>query len=74
MATAGLTTVDRPGICGVYGTVEHPGGRVLITDDRAAPLVEALMPDLYPRVATVFREAERCTDLGLFTDEGVAGV
>jgi len=56
-------SVRRAGICGIYGTVEHPGGRVLITDDRAAPLVEALMPNLYPRVVNVFREAVRCTDL-----------
>lgn len=63
MVTADLTTVDRPGICGIYGTVEHPGGRVLITDDRAAPLIEALMPNLYPRGVNVFREAVRCTDL-----------
>jgi len=60
---ADLTTVDQPGVCGVYGAAEHPGGRVLITDDRAAPLVEALLPSLYPRVVTVFQEAPRCTDM-----------
>jgi len=60
---ADLTTVDQPGVCGIYGTAEHPGGRVLITDDRAAPLVEAMMPNLYPRVVNVFHEAVRCTDL-----------
>jgi hypothetical protein len=36
---------------------------VLITADRAAPLVEALLPSLYPRVVTVFQEAPRCTDM-----------
>ncbi len=63
MVTVDFTTVNRPGICGIYGTAEHPGGRVLITDDRAAPLLEALLPNLYPRMVNVFREAARCTDL-----------
>ncbi len=63
MVTVDFATVNRPGICGVYGTAEHPGGRVLITDDRAAPLLEALLPNLYPRMVNVFREAVRCTDL-----------
>lgn len=60
---ADLTTVDQPGVCGVYGTAEHPGGRLLITDDRAAPLVDALLPTLNPRVVNVFHDAVRCTTM-----------
>ena len=63
VVAADLTRVDQPGLYGIYGTVEHPGGRVLITDDRAAALLEALIPNLYPLVVNVFRAAVHCTEM-----------
>jgi hypothetical protein len=56
------TTVDRPGVYGVYGAADNRGGRVLITDDRAVPALEALLPDFHPQVINVFSAARRCRE------------
>jgi GNAT superfamily N-acetyltransferase len=63
MSKADQTVLAQPGICGVLGSSQHPGGRLLITDDRAAPPLEALLSDLTVRIVTVFAEAVRCRDL-----------
>lgn len=57
------TMLDHPGICGVYGPAENRGGRVLITDDRAAPVLEALLPNFHPQVVNVFSAARRCREM-----------
>ena len=56
------TTVDRPGVYGVYGSADNRSGRVLITDDGAAPALEALLPDFYRTVISVFSAARRCRE------------
>jgi GNAT superfamily N-acetyltransferase len=56
------TVLDRPGICGTFGSAGRPGGRILITDDRAAPVLVSL-PHFHPQFVTVFESARRCLDL-----------
>ncbi|HEY0869877.1 MAG TPA: GNAT family N-acetyltransferase [Acidothermaceae bacterium] len=63
MAEADQTALDQPGICGVLGSAQFPGGRVLITDDRAVPTLEALLPDLLVGILNVFEDASRCREL-----------
>jgi GNAT superfamily N-acetyltransferase len=63
MSKPGQTVVSQPGICGVLGSAQQLGGRLLITDDRAAPLLEALLPDLMVQIVNVLAEAEQCRDL-----------
>jgi GNAT superfamily N-acetyltransferase len=63
MATAGQTIVDEPGMCGVLGSVGFPTGRLLITDDRAARKLEALMVDPPVRIVNVLADAARCREL-----------
>lgn len=63
MTPAEHTVLDRPGLCGTLGSAEHPGGRVLITDDRAAPVLETLIAELPAQIVLVFSAAERCRRL-----------
>jgi GNAT superfamily N-acetyltransferase len=55
--------LDEPGICGVVGSADHPRGRLLVTDDRAAATLERLLPDLRAKTVIVFTAAARCRDL-----------
>jgi GNAT superfamily N-acetyltransferase len=63
MAKPGQSTVDKPGLCGVLGSINSPSGRLLITDDRALSTLEALMPDLPVQIINVLDEAARCREL-----------
>jgi GNAT superfamily N-acetyltransferase len=63
MAAADQLALDEPGICGVIGSPDHPRGRLLITDDRAAARLERLLPQLHVQIVNVFAEATRCRDL-----------
>jgi GNAT superfamily N-acetyltransferase len=57
------TVISQPGICGLLASSVRPGGRLLITDDRAVPALEGLLPEVPARIITVFAEAVRCRDL-----------
>lgn len=63
-AVPGQETVDQPGIVALLGTTpEALDGRVLVTDDRAIDVLDALVPRLFARVVTVLSAAERCRRL-----------
>jgi GNAT superfamily N-acetyltransferase len=55
--------IREPGICGVLGSSQRPGGRLLITDDRAVSQLETMLPAVPARIITVFAEATRCRDV-----------
>jgi GNAT superfamily N-acetyltransferase len=55
--------INQPGICGVLALSQKPGGRLLITDDRAVPHLQTLLPAVPARIITVFAEAVRCREL-----------
>ena len=59
-ASSGHTLVDQVGICGVLGPAGRPDGRLLITDDRALPVLQALAAPLSVRFVTVFDDAPEC--------------
>lgn len=63
LQTPDWTAVDRTGMYGVHGSADNRGGRVLITDDRAAPALEAVLSDFYPQVVSVFSTARRCGEV-----------
>jgi GNAT superfamily N-acetyltransferase len=55
--------ISQPGICGVLGSSERPGGRLLITDDRAVSQLGTVLAEAPARIITVFAEATRSRDL-----------
>jgi GNAT superfamily N-acetyltransferase len=55
--------ISEPGICGVLGSSHQPGGRLLITDDRAVSELERLLPEVPARIIVVLAEAARCRTL-----------
>ncbi len=63
MAGPDQAVLDRPGICGFLGAAGRPAGRLLITDDRAAPVLEAMLPEFAAQIVNVFSRAVRCRAL-----------
>jgi GNAT superfamily N-acetyltransferase len=63
MASAGQTVAAQPGICGVLGSPHAHNGRLLITDDRAEPTLQALLPTIPAQIVNVFKTASRCRAL-----------
>jgi hypothetical protein len=63
MTTGEQVVLAQPGIYGALGSAEHPGGRLLITDDRAEAVLAAQLPDLPAQIVNVFAAAARCRDL-----------
>ncbi|MGY2874078.1 ribosomal protein S18 acetylase RimI-like enzyme [Marmoricola sp. URHA0025 HA25] len=58
MRKPGQELVDRPGIVALLGTsAQALDGRVLVTDDRAFPVLRDRLPDLSARVVNVFAAA-----------------
>jgi GNAT superfamily N-acetyltransferase len=56
----GQSVVDEPGVSGMLGGAEDPFARLLVSDDRAEPLLAALEG---PAVVIVLEGAPRCTAL-----------
>jgi GNAT superfamily N-acetyltransferase len=63
MSAPDEAVISQRGLCGVLGSSQRPGGRLLITDDRAVPHLESLLPEVPARIITVLAEAVRCRDL-----------
>lgn len=55
--------ISEPGVCGVLGSSQRPGGRLLITDDRAVSTLEKALPGVPARIITVFAQAAQCREL-----------
>lgn len=64
-ARPGQTVLDAPGIIGMLGSgpesVDH--GRVVVTDDRAAPVLAEKLPILFARLVVVLHSATACHEL-----------
>lgn len=59
----GSTQVDEPGVLGLLAWTEDPLARLLVTDDRAYGVLEALLPRVHAGLITAFASASRCADL-----------
>jgi ribosomal protein S18 acetylase RimI-like enzyme len=55
--------VHGPGIHGLLSSIEAPRTRLLVTDDRALGVLEAVLPDARAGMISVFQVAERCAAL-----------
>jgi GNAT superfamily N-acetyltransferase len=59
----GRPEVDEPGLHGLLPGAEDSLARMLITDDRAYDVLEALLPSIKAAIITAFASATRCVDL-----------
>jgi GNAT superfamily N-acetyltransferase len=59
----GRPEVDEPGVHGLLPGAEDSLARLLITDDRAYEVLEALLPPVKAAIITAFASATRCVDL-----------
>jgi len=59
----GRPEVDEPGVHGLLPGTEDSLARLLITDDRAYEVLEALLPRVKVAIVTAFASATRCVDL-----------
>ena len=55
--------VDEPGVHGLLPSSEDPRARLLVTDDRAYEVLDALLPGLHAGMIRVFAAAARCAEL-----------
>jgi GNAT superfamily N-acetyltransferase len=55
--------VDEPGVRGLLPCTDDPLTRLLVTDDRAYGVLEALLPDAQAGMIKVFATAPRCAEL-----------
>ena len=59
----GSPEVDEPGVQGLLPGPEDPLARLLVTDDRAYQVLEALLPRVETGMITAFASAPRCANL-----------
>lgn len=59
----GSPEVDEPGVQGLLPAAEDPLARLLVTDDRAYQVLEALLPRVETGMITAFASAPRCANL-----------
>ena len=59
----GSAEVDEPGVQGLLPGTEDPLARLLVTDDRAYEVLEALLPRVETGMITAFASAVRCANL-----------
>ncbi len=59
----GSAEVDEAGVLGLLPGTEDPLARLLVTDDRAYEVLEALLPRVETGIITAFASAVRCVSL-----------
>jgi ribosomal protein S18 acetylase RimI-like enzyme len=59
----GQPAVDEPGVCGLLPCADDPRIRLLVTDDRAYDVLEAVLPDALAGMIRILAAATRCAEL-----------